>query len=85
MVLFEEEIGLHRMTLGDSPPKLHDFLQTAFRAGLYRVGIVHVKGSGPMRLEVGRYSSKHPLVTFHRLAKRYNGAIGATQVQLSEW
>jgi DNA mismatch repair protein MutS2 len=84
MVSFEEEIGLHRMTLSDSPPKLHDFLQAAFRAGLYRVWVVHVKGSGPMRLEVGCYSSKHPLVTFHRLVKRYNGAIGATRVQLGE-
>ena len=55
MVSFEEEIGLHRMTLGDYPPKLHDFLQAALRAGLYRGWVVHVKGPGPLRLEGGHY------------------------------
>ena len=66
-------------------PKLDDFLHAAFRAGLYRVWVVHGKGSGVLRQEVGRYLSKHPLVRLHRLADRYHGGIGATQVELSEY
>jgi DNA-nicking Smr family endonuclease len=84
MISIEEEIDLQRMTIGKAPPELLDLLQTAFRAGLYRVRVVHIKGSGPLRREVGRCSSKHLLVTFHRLANRYNVDIGATRVQLSE-
>jgi DNA mismatch repair protein MutS2 len=49
------------------------------------VWIVHGKGSGVLRREVGRYLSKHPLVKSHGLADRYHGGTGATQVELSEY
>jgi len=75
MISIEEEIDLPRMTIGEAPPNLHDFLQAAFRAGLYLVWVMHVKESSPLRREVRHYSSKRPLVAFHRLANRYNGAI----------
>ena len=32
--------------------------------------VVHIKGSAPLHSEVGRYPSKHPLVTFHILTER---------------
>ena len=84
MVLISEEIDLHRLTVDEAIPKRDDFLHSAFQAGLYRIWVVHGKGSGTLRLEVGRYLSKHPLVRFHRPADRYHGGIGATQVELSE-
>jgi len=78
------EIDLHRLTVDEAIPRLDDFLHTAFRAGLYRVWVIHGKGSGILREEVGRYLSKHPLVRFHGPADRYHGGVGATQVELSE-
>ena len=80
-----EEFDLHRLTVDEAIPKLDDFLYTAFQAGLYRVWVIHGKGSGILRREVGRYLSDHPLVRFHGPADRYHGGIGATQVELSEW
>ncbi|MFO7773671.1 MAG: Smr/MutS family protein [Dehalococcoidia bacterium] len=84
MIPIEQEIDLHRLTVDEALPRLDDFLYAAFRAGLYRVLVVHGKGSGVLRLEVGRYLSKHPLVKAHRPADRYHGGMGATQVELSE-
>ncbi len=80
-----EEIDLHRLTVDEAIPKLNDFIYTAFQAGLYRVWVIHGKGSGILRREVGRYLSGHPLVRSHGPADRYHGGIGATQVELSEW
>ncbi len=80
-----EEIDLHRLTVDEAIPKLDDFLHAAFQAGLYQVRVIHGKGSGILRREVGRYLSDHPLVRFHEPADRYHGGIGATQVELSEW
>ncbi len=65
-----EEIDLHRLTVDEAIPKLDDFLYTAFQAGLYRVLVIHGKGSGILRREVGRYLSDHPLVRFHGPADR---------------
>ena len=84
MISLEEEIGLHRMPIGDSPSKLHDLLQASFRAGLYPVWVVHIERSDSLPWEVRRCSAKHSLVKFHRLANRHNGPIGATRVQFSE-
>lgn len=84
MIPIEEEIDLHRLTVDEALPKLDDFLYAAFQSGLCRVLVVHGKGSGVLRQEVSRYLSKHPLVKAHRLADRYHGGIGATQVELSE-
>ncbi len=80
-----EEVDLHRLTVAEALPKLDQFLNTAFQAGLYRVWVVHGKGTGVLRLEVGRYLSSHPLVKSYGLADRYHGGIGVTQVELSEW
>ena len=78
------EIDLHGMTVDEALPRLDEFIHAAYRAGYYQVRIVHGKGSGILRREVGRYLSNHPLVRSHRLADRYHGGEGATQVELSE-
>ncbi len=78
------EIDLHGLTVDEALPKLDSFLHSAFRAGYYEVRIVHGKGSGILRREVDRYLSSHPLVRSHRLADRYHGGDGATEVQLSD-
>jgi DNA-nicking Smr family endonuclease len=79
-----EELDLHGLTVDEALPKLDEFIHTAFRAGYYQVRIVHGKGSGILRREVGLYLSNHPLVRSHRLADKYHGGDGATQVELSD-
>ena len=80
-----EELDLHRLTVAEALPKLDQFLHTAFQAGLHRLWIVHGKGTGVLRREVGRYLSSHPLVKSHRAADGYHGGAGVTQVELSDW
>ena len=79
-----EEIDLHRLTVDEALPVLDEFLYTAYQAGLYRVLVIHGKGTGVLRREVGRYLANHPLVRSHSPADRYYGGIGATQIELSE-
>ena len=79
-----EEIDLHSLTVNEAIPELDDFLYAAFQSGLYRVLVIHGKGSGILRREVKRYLTNHPLVRSHRPADRYHGGGGATQVELSE-
>lgn len=79
-----EELDLHRLTVDEALPRIDKFLYTAFQAGLYRVWVIHGKGSGVLRQEVGRYLSTHPLVRSHRPADRYHGGTGAYQVELSD-
>ncbi len=81
---FNVEIDLHGQTVDEAIPTLDEFLHTAFRAGCYRVCVVHGKGSGILRQEVRRYLSKHPLVRSFREADSQNGGAGATQVELSD-
>ena len=81
---FKEELDLHRLTVDEAIPRLDEFLHTAFRAGYYRVWVVHGKGSGILRQAVGRYLSKHPLVRSYRSADSQHGGSGATQVELSD-
>lgn len=85
MGLTGEEIDLHRLTVDEAVPRLDDFLYAAFQAGLYRVWVVHGKGSGVLRREVGRYLADHPLVKSYGQADGQHGGAGATRVELSEW
>ncbi|MFC1899323.1 Smr/MutS family protein [Chloroflexota bacterium] len=80
-----DEVDLHRLTVDEAIPKLDQFLNDAFRAGLYRVRVIHGKGTGALREEVSRYLTDHPLVRSFAPADRYHGGVGATQVELSEW
>jgi DNA-nicking Smr family endonuclease len=77
------ELDLHSHTVEEAIPKIDQFLNEAYRAGLYRVRIIHGKGSGVLRQEVGRYLSGHPLVRSYCQADRFHGGLGATDVELS--
>jgi DNA mismatch repair protein MutS2 len=79
-----QEIDLHGLTVDEALPRLDSFIHTAFRTGYYQVWVVHGKGTGILRREVGRYLSGHTLVRSHRLADRYHGGDGATEVNLSD-
>jgi DNA mismatch repair protein MutS2 len=80
----KEELDLHGLTVDEALPRLEEFLNSAYRAGLYRVWIVHGKGWGILRREVGRYLTGHSLVRRHELADRFHGGDGATAVDLGD-
>jgi DNA-nicking Smr family endonuclease len=77
------ELDLHRLTVDEAIPKIDQFLHDTYQAGIYHVRIIHGKGSGVLRQEVGRYLANHPLVKSFGPADRYHGNIGATEVELS--
>jgi DNA mismatch repair protein MutS2 len=76
------ELDLHGLTVEEALPKIDEFLNDTYRAGLHYVCIVHGKGSGILRREASRYLATHPLVKSYHSADRYNGSIGATEVDL---
>ena len=77
-----DELDLHRLTVEEALPQLERFLYESFQAGLRSVRVIHGRGSGVLRREVGRYLSRHPLVRSFRPADRSRGGPGATEVQL---
>jgi len=85
MSLTSEELDLHRLTVEEAIPQMELFLYDSYQGGLHRVWIVHGRGSGVLRTEVGRYLESHPLVTSYHLADRYHGGAGATEVNLADW
>jgi DNA mismatch repair protein MutS2 len=82
MVNMGIELDLHRLTVDEAIPRIDNFLNDTYCAGLHYVRIVHGKGSGVLRQEVSRYLSTHPLVKSFHSADRFNGSIGATEVVL---
>ena len=79
-----DQIDLHGLTVDEALPLVDKFLHAAFRARYYRVWIIHGKGLGILRQEVGDYLSHHPLVRRHEFADRYHGGDGATAVDLGD-
>jgi DNA mismatch repair protein MutS2 len=77
-----DEIDLHRLTVDEAVPKIDEFLYKAYKAGHFRVWVIHGKGTGILRQEMRRYLSKHPLVRAQRPADPQHGGAGATQVEL---
>jgi DNA mismatch repair protein MutS2 len=76
------ELDLHSLRVDEALPKIDEFLNYTYCAGLHYVRIVHGKGTGVLRQEVSRYLANHPLVKSFHAADRFNGSIGATEVVL---
>jgi DNA-nicking Smr family endonuclease len=78
------ELDLHRMTVDEALPKIDDFLNDIYCAGLHYCVIVHGKGTGVLKQEVSRYLASHPLVKSFHQANSYSGGFGATEVELRD-
>ena len=76
-------LDLHALTVVEAIPKVDEFLHSSFQAGYFRVRIVHGKGTGVLKVEVGRYLSTHPLVLRYQSSDFYHGGSGATDVDLT--
>ncbi len=78
-----DEIDLHRLTVEEAVPLVDKFLHESFKTGLYRVWIIHGKGTGALRSAVRHHLAKHPLVIYCSAANGDRGGAGATQVELT--
>jgi len=78
-----EELDLHQLTVDEALLKLNQYLNDALMAGLYRVRIVHGKGTGTLRDFVRRELSRHPLVRSYRAGGKGEGGAGVTIVELA--
>jgi DNA mismatch repair protein MutS2 len=76
------ELDLHALTVDESLPLIHEYLNDAFMAGMKEVRIVHGKGTGVLRQAVMRELKGHPLVKTYRIGNRFEGSTGATVVEL---
>lgn len=77
------ELHLRRLTADEALLKLDKYLNDAFMAGLYRVRVVHGKGTGTLRQAVQRQLKKHPLVKSYRSGVYGEGGTGVTIVELT--
>jgi DNA mismatch repair protein MutS2 len=76
------ELDLHRYTVNEALFKCDIFLREASQAGLYRVSIIHGKGTGTLRDAVRNHLSHHPLVREIRRGGKDEGGEGVTIVEL---
>ena len=78
------DLDLRGMTGDEAIPLVDKFIDDAVLAGLFRVDIIHGKGTGALRKKVSEYLSHHPRVKSFRLGEWNEGGTGATVVELSE-
>jgi len=76
------ELDLHRYTIDEALIKCDRFLREAHQTGLYKVSIIHGKGTGTLRDAVRNYLSHHPLVRGIRPGGKNEGGEGVTIVEL---
>ncbi len=76
------EIHLRRLTLDEALPKLDEYLDDAFMAGIFSVRVIHGKGAGILRQAIREYLAKHSLVKSYRPGAYGEGGGGVTIVEL---
>ncbi len=77
-----EEIDLRGLNTEEALEHLGKFLDTAALTGLHSVRIIHGKGTGTLRRNVGEYLRTHPLVKDTRLGAWNEGGSGVTIAEL---
>jgi DNA mismatch repair protein MutS2 len=75
-------IQLRRLTVDEALLKLDKYLDDAFMAGLYKVNVIHGKGTGTLRQAICDRLSNHPLVKSYRPGNYGEGGAGVTIVEL---
>ncbi|MDD5591090.1 MAG: Smr/MutS family protein [Dehalococcoidales bacterium] len=77
-----DEVRLRHLTVDEALIKLDQYLNDAMLAGLYRVRVIHGKGSGTIRQVARRHLARHPLVKSYRPGGYGEGGAGVTIVEL---
>jgi DNA mismatch repair protein MutS2 len=77
-----DEVDLRGMTVDEAIEAVDKYLGDASTAGLTRVRIIHGKGTGTLRREIGRHLKGHRCVKQQRLGHWNEGDTGVTVVDL---
>ena len=70
------------MTVDEAIPLVNDFLDKAYKGRVYRVWVIHGKGTGALRRAVRDHLTRHKLVARCSTAESYRGGPLCTQVDL---
>nr|MBN2278223.1 endonuclease MutS2 [candidate division Zixibacteria bacterium] len=76
------EIHLMGMTVEEAKETLDKFLDSAVLTGLTQIYVVHGKGTGALRKNLGAFLKQHPAVKEFRLGDWNEGGAGVTIVKL---
>ncbi|MDE3097172.1 MAG: endonuclease MutS2 [Chloroflexota bacterium] len=77
------EIDVRGQTVDEAVPRVEQYIDEAFRAGLASARIIHGKGTGALRREVRGFLAKYPLVKSYEEAPREQGGEGVTIAHLA--
>ncbi len=77
-------VDVRGMTGEEALPLVDKFIDDAVLGGLFRIDIVHGKGTGALRKKVTDFLTGHPRVKAFHLAEWNEGGTGATVVELKE-
>ena len=77
------KIHLRRLTVDEALLRLDKYLDEAFMAGLYKVNVIHGKGTGTLCQAIREWLSNHPLVKSYRPGDYKEGGAGVTVVELA--
>lgn len=77
-----DEIDLRGMTADEAIEAVEEYLGDAMSTGYNSVRIIHGKGTGVLRREIGNYLKRHRLVKSQRLGSWNEGDVGVTVVEL---
>ena len=78
-----DEIDVRGQTIDDAMPRVEQYIDDAFRAGMPSARIIHGKGTGTLRREVRGFLAKYPLVSRYEEAPREQGGEGVTIAHLA--
>lgn len=76
------EIDLRGMTVDEAIDAVDKYLSDAVMAGFQQVSIIHGKGTGVLRREIGKYLKNHSMVKNKRLGNWNEGDTGVTVLEL---
>lgn len=80
----EDFLDLHTFPPKEVPALLEAYLTACYESQIYRVRIIHGKGTGLLRKKVHNFLSSYPRVHSFSLASPEEGSWGATIVYLKK-
>lgn len=80
----EREIDVRGLYGDEALERVDKFIDTALLSGLYRVDIIHGKGTGALKKKIGAFLTSDSRVKAYRLGEWNEGGAGVTVVELKD-
>ncbi len=81
---FKNEISIRQLTIEEARPALEKYLDDAYMLGISPLYIIHGKGKGVLREEVGKLLNSIPYIKSFRTGDPNEGGIGVTVAYLKK-